>query len=47
MSMPLEQVVVFRRGEEPFISRRYQILNDSLYQELMAKNNEDEDNTHK
>nr|MCR4618499.1 type IV secretory system conjugative DNA transfer family protein [Lachnospiraceae bacterium] len=23
MSMPLEQVVVFRRGEEPFISRRY------------------------
>jgi hypothetical protein len=32
MAMPLEQVVVFRRGSEPYVSKRYQILNDPLYQ---------------
>lgn len=31
MAMPLEQVVVFRRGSEPFVSRRYQTLNDPEY----------------
>lgn len=37
MSMPLEQVVVFRRGSEPFVSRRYQILNDPVYQQIMKR----------
>ena len=41
LSMPLEQVVVFRRGFEPFISRRYQILNDSIYQKLMEEKNKE------
>ena len=36
-SMPLEQVVVFRRGSEPFVSRRYQTLNDPLYGLLMGE----------
>lgn len=35
MSMPLEQVIVFRRGAEPVVSRRYQILNDPLYKALV------------
>lgn len=35
MSMPLEQVVVFRRGSEPFVSKRYQTLNDPIYQKVM------------
>ena len=47
LSMPLEQVVVFRRGEEPFVSRRYQILNDPLYQVLMAKKSDEDDNTYR
>ena len=45
LSMPLEQVVVFRRGSEPFISRRFQIMNDPLYKEIIAKKSDDEDNT--
>ncbi len=36
MSMPLEQVIVFRRGSEPFVSRRYQILDDPAYQRAMG-----------
>ena len=47
LSMPLEQVVVFRRGEEPFVSRRYQILKDPLYQVLMAKKSDEDDNTYR
>lgn len=39
MSMPLEQVVVFRRGTQPVVSRRYQILQDPVYQELLKKEN--------
>lgn len=31
MDMPLEQVMVFRRGATPVISRRYQILDDPFY----------------
>ena len=31
MEMPLEQVIVFRRGSKPYISKRYQIFNDPLY----------------
>lgn len=31
MSMPLEQVFVFRRGSAPVIARRYQILEDEEY----------------
>ena len=36
MTMPLEQVVVFRRGSEPYVSRRYQILEDAIYREVMG-----------
>ncbi len=31
MDMPLEQVMVFRRGSSPVVSRRYQIFDDPLY----------------
>lgn len=34
LNMPLEQVVVFRRGAEPVISRRYQVFDDPIYQEM-------------
>ena len=37
MSMPLEQVVVFRRGMEPVVSRRYQLLDDPLYANLQEQ----------
>lgn len=40
MAMPLEQVVVFRRGSEPYVARRYQTLNDPVYQQLMAYTND-------
>ena len=40
LSMPLEQVVVFRRGNEPYVARRYQILDDPLYKEMMSGNDE-------
>jgi len=33
MSMPLEQVIVFRRGAEPIVARRYQTLEDPVYLE--------------
>lgn len=36
-SLPLEQVVVFRRGSKPFVGRRYQTLQDPLYQEIMQE----------
>lgn len=36
MAMPLEQVVVFRRGSEPYVSRRYQILDDPIYQNVIG-----------
>ena len=42
LSMPLAQVIVFRKGSKPYISRRYQILEDPLYQEVMSKGNESE-----
>lgn len=35
MSMKLEQVIVFRRGSEPFVSRRYQLLDDPVYQQVI------------
>lgn len=37
MTMPLEQVVVFRRGSEPYIGRRYQTLNDPEYQRIIEE----------
>jgi len=37
LGMPLEQVVVFRRGSEPFVSRRYQTLNDPIYQKMIEQ----------
>ena len=39
MEMPLEQVVVFRRGSKPYVAKRYQILDDPVYQEVMAEKN--------
>ncbi|MCR5249616.1 MAG: type IV secretory system conjugative DNA transfer family protein [Lachnospiraceae bacterium] len=39
MSMPLEQVMVFRRGSDPYIGRRYQTLSDPYY--LYHMNNND------
>jgi type IV secretion system protein VirD4 len=33
LSMPLEQVIVFRRGNNPVMARRYQTLEDSVYRE--------------
>lgn len=35
LGMPLEQVVVFRRGFEPFESKRYQTLEDPIYQKVI------------
>lgn len=36
--MPLEQLVVFRRGQRPVVTERYHIQEDKRYQELMANN---------
>lgn len=36
MEMPLEQVLVFRRGQKFIQARRYQVLNDPLYKEAMG-----------
>lgn len=36
--LPLEHVIIFRPGTKPIFTRRYQILEDSCYQELMADN---------
>lgn len=37
MSLPLEQVVVFRRGSQPAVARRYQTMEDPVYRELLEK----------
>ncbi|MBR1855059.1 MAG: type IV secretory system conjugative DNA transfer family protein [Lachnospiraceae bacterium] len=37
MQMPLEQVVVFRRGYQPMVARRYQTLSDPVYLQLLEK----------
>ncbi len=34
LAMPREKVVVFRRGDKPYVARRYQILDDPLYRQL-------------
>ena len=36
MEMPLEQVLVFRRGQKYIQARRYQVLADPLYKEAMG-----------
>ena len=36
-SMPLEQVVLFRRGAKPVVSRRYQTYEDPEYKQLTEK----------
>lgn len=36
LALPLEQVIVFRRGMEPVVARRYQTYEDSLYKSLMV-----------
>ncbi len=35
-SLPLEQVIVFRRGSKPIVGRRYQTLEDPIYQSMFA-----------
>ncbi len=40
LSLKLEEFAVFRRGETPVISRRYQTLNDPIYKEIV-KNRDD------
>ena len=37
LNMPTGQVIVFRRGREPYVAKRYQILNDPVYRELKDK----------
>ncbi len=36
-SLPLERVIVFRRGHSPYFGRRYQTLNDPVYKELIKE----------
>ena len=36
-SMPLEQVVLFRRGSKPVVARRYQTYEDPLYKEMLER----------
>lgn len=38
LSLPLEQVIVFRRGNKPFFGRRYQTFKDPEYIKCMAEN---------
>lgn len=38
MHMPLEQVMVMRRGHEPFVGRRYQLFEDPVYKRMMCEN---------
>ncbi len=45
LSMPLEQVIVFRRGSEPYVSKRYQILKDPLYKLVMEGNDNGDDSS--
>ena len=40
MNMPLEQVIVFRRGAVPVVSRRYQVMEDPIYLEMMKEKQE-------
>ena len=40
LKLPMEQVLVFRRGCEPIQARRYQTLKDPLYQELAVRSRE-------
>ena len=35
LKLPLEEVLIFRRGSEPVKTRRYQTLTDPIYMELM------------
>ncbi len=32
--MPWQQEVIFRRGQRPLLTRRYDILHDKLYQKI-------------
>lgn len=40
LNMPLEQVIVFRRGAVPAVSRRYQVMEDPIYLEMMKEKQE-------
>ena len=37
MQMPLEQIMVMRRGSEPFVGKRYQLYDDPVYQRIEAQ----------
>ena len=37
MSMPLEKVIVFRRGMDPIYAKRYQTTEDELYKQMMEE----------
>jgi len=32
--MPLGQIIIFRRGQKPFITQRFNILKNELYQAI-------------
>ncbi len=42
MELPLEQVIVFRRGSRPVEARRYQILADPLYRKVQGLDTEND-----
>lgn len=41
-SMPLENVIVIRRGAKPVMARRYQTLEDEVYRSLYTEENKEE-----
>lgn len=38
LSLPLERVILFRRGSKPVTARRYQTLEDPMYKKMMEMN---------
>ncbi len=46
-TMPLEQVMVFRRGSKPKTARRYQTYSDKLYKELFIKKDQEREDIDK
>lgn len=43
--MPVGKVVIFRRGQKPIITERYNILENAAYKEINAQFTEREQNT--
>lgn len=44
LNMPLGQVIIFRRGAAPVISRRYQTYDDRIYKEYFTNGKEEKEN---